>query len=149
MKCIWYIISYSAMQFAFWASLYNRIWEGEKKKKCFTKDSATTAASEKRLLGAWHQLWSSVTERIRPPPATSDDVRGALRSLLRSWPERYADSLRLVFRMRQMLQTFYSCLHSCLPAHLDLEPLVSGFTELLATPYCHYGQTHRKQSLSN
>lgn len=74
MKCIWYIISYSAMQFAFWASLYNRIWEGEKKKKCFTKDSATTAASEKGLLGhganmsaSCHQRWRQWSATLAPP----------------------------------------------------------------------------------
>lgn len=41
-----------------------------------------------------------------------------LNSLLRSWPERYANSLRLIFRIQQMLHTLYSCLHSCLLAHL-------------------------------
>lgn len=33
MKCIWHFISYSTMQFAFWASLHNRIRVGPKKKK--------------------------------------------------------------------------------------------------------------------
>lgn len=28
MKCIWHLISYSRMQFAFWASIYNRMKGG-------------------------------------------------------------------------------------------------------------------------
>lgn len=146
MKCIWHIISYSAMQFAFWASLSNRMerkWENNK-----AEDNASTAASVKWLLAVWHWLRSSATEVWANTPATSDDIREALSSLLRSWPERYANSLQLVF-IQQMLHTFYSCLHSCLPARLHLEPLFSVFIELLVTSYCNYGQTHCKQSLSN
>ncbi len=41
MKCIWHFISYSAMQFAFWPSLYNRI--RERGRECFIEGNLNSA----------------------------------------------------------------------------------------------------------
>lgn len=63
MKCIWHIISYSAMQFAFWASLHNRIREGEKiKKKVFHQ-------GQYECSGFSETTWVLDTDCRAPPPS--------------------------------------------------------------------------------